>query len=103
MHPASPPTVQPTRPRLSWIGYLAMLGSLGFLVGGCFSWRTERIDGPGISNFDYKDSCGGCHELPKPKTRSDEEWQEFILKHRLISGHDEETAQLFADYLKERN
>lgn len=72
------------------------------LAGGCLSWRGGP-DGPGISKWDYKDSCGGCHALPKPKSRTDEEWQDFVQKHRFVSGHDEETAQLFADYLKAHN
>ncbi len=69
---------------------------------GCGIW-LQTPSGPGISRLDYKESCGGCHKLPKPRSRTDEQWQTFIMEHRLISGQDEETAQLFADYLKQMN
>lgn len=79
--------------------------SLGLVVVvflGCGLWR-QTPPGPGISRLDYKESCGGCHKLPKPSSRTDEQWQSFMMEHRLISGQDEETAQLFADYLKQMN
>lgn len=81
------------------------LGTLGLaLLGliGCTPWAT-RETGPGIDSWEYRHSCGACHKLPQPKSKSDEEWQQYVLEHRLVAGQDEETAQLYADYLKRVN
>lgn len=86
------------RTAVGWI-WIAVL-VLGF---GCGSLARRNDGGPGVSKSDYERSCGGCHEAYKPKLKTDEEWQEFVMKHRFLSGHDEETAQLFADYLKRNN
>jgi hypothetical protein len=70
---------------------------------GCGSLSRKENYGPGVTKSDYERSCGGCHEAYKPKLKNDDEWQDFAMKHRFLSGHDEETAQLFADYLKRNN
>ncbi len=92
----------PTGWCMKWCVKILIAGLMVYMVTGCGSWR-RMPSGPGISQLDYKESCGGCHKLPKPRSRSDEQWQNFMMEHRLVSGHDEETAQLFADYLKEMN
>ncbi len=84
-----------------YVKWIATGWVISMLVG-CGSWH-QAPSGPGISRLDYKESCGGCHKLPRPRSRTDEQWQSFMMEHRLISGQDEETAQLFADYLKQRN
>jgi hypothetical protein len=83
-------------------GWILLVPVALALLAGCMSW-TDRHETPGISKWDYKENCGGCHALPKPKSKTDEEWQAFMMDHRFLSGHDEETAQLFADYLKNHN
>jgi hypothetical protein len=74
----------------------------GFLFLGCAAWETKP-GSPGITSLDYKESCGTCHAPPKPKSRTDEEWKTYVMDHRFVTGQDEETAQLFVDYLKARN
>lgn len=88
---------------MNLLSKIIVVGLVGTVLLGCSLWQQQPPTGPGISQLDYKESCGGCHKLPKPRSRTDEQWQTFIMEHRLVSGQDEETAQLFADYLKERN
>lgn len=75
-----------------------------FLAGwvGC-GFVNQQPAEPGINKLDYKEACGTCHDLPKAKSRSDAEWQSFMTEHRMMAGLDEETAQLYADYLKQMN
>ena len=91
--------VPPRRRReLRW-GFLALL-----LFGlGCGLLSRKDDAGPGVSKADYERSCGGCHKAYKPKLKTDDEWQAFLMEHRFLSGQDEETTQLFADYLKRNN
>lgn len=80
-----------------------VMGISAIVCIGCGTLPWKRNLGPGVSKFDYEQSCGTCHEAYKPKLKTDDEWQAYIMKHRFLSGHDEETAQLFADYLKSEN
>ncbi|MCG3199092.1 MAG: hypothetical protein GHCLOJNM_03601 [bacterium] len=78
-----------------------LLVALACLLG-CARWAA-RDSGPGIDAWEYRNHCGACHKLPKPKSKSDEEWRQFILDHRLVTGQDEDTAELFVDYLQRMN
>jgi len=95
--------------RLRWRNFLgarrAATASILFLpiALGCALWTTRAPEGPGVTDFDYKRACGACHDAPRPRSKSDEEWQAFVMDHRFLSGHDRETAQLYADYLKRKN
>jgi len=84
----------------TWISGLIFLLILLF---GCGLWGTRKPAVPGITKLDYERGCGSCHKAPKPGSKTDDEWQRFIIEHRFLSGHDKETAQLFADYLKRKN
>ena len=77
--------------------------TLLFFGMGCGLLSTRKDPGPGISKADYERSCGSCHQAYKPKLKTEDEWQVFVMEHRFLSGQDEETAQLFADYLKREN
>jgi hypothetical protein len=76
----------------------------GWVLLGCGLWSARRAgDYVGITREDFKNSCSQCHEAPRGRDKTDEEWQEFMMEHRFMTGHDRETAQLFADYLKREN
>ena len=80
---------------------IPLVASFSF-TSGC-AYRKTGETSAGISRWDYRESCGACHKVPKAKGRTDEEWQTFMMEHRFLAGQDEETAQLFVDYLKMRN
>jgi hypothetical protein len=86
--------------RRTSFGFALLLVSI---LMGCGLWSTRRGGEPGVTKGDYKEACGACHNAPRPRTRSDDEWQAFVLEHRFYSSHDQETAQLYADYLKANN
>lgn len=87
-----------------------MLRSVGLIVFcsvliallGCSLWRGNgnRI---GVTRDDYRNTCGSCHRAHRPGLKSDEEWRVFMREHRFLCGMDEETADLYADYLAANN
>ena len=85
---------------LKRIAYLLLIWQAGWTGGG---FMNQQPSEPGINKLDYREACGSCHDLPKPKSRTDEQWQDFMMEHRMMAGQDEETAQLYADYLKQMN
>ena len=89
--------------RICRTGLPGLLVLVPWFFLGCGLWVTRGTHSPGITKSDYKEMCGQCHNPPKPRSKTDREWREFMMQHRFVSGHDEETAQLFIDYLAEKN
>lgn len=83
------------------VGSIVVYSVLITLIGcGLWQGNGSRI---GITRDDYRNTCGQCHRAHRPSLKSDEEWRSFMREHRFLCGMDEETAELYADYLAANN
>ena len=70
------------------------------LVSACAGPGSESRS-PGEAAF--RSSCGGCHSLPRPSLKGDDEWPALVERYGQRARLDDERIKLITAWLRANN